>query len=90
MPESAILYSGEGAYVLAAPAGGHSFSRRSIQVGKILDSGYVAERAAERTGAVVVLSGLSEGEQVVTGDTFVVDAERRLQAAQGKAEEVVE
>lgn len=90
VPESAILYSGEGAYVLAAPAGGHNFSRRSIEVGRILDSGYVAERAAERTGAVVVLSGLSEGEQVVTGDTFVVDAERRLRAAQGKAEEVVE
>ena len=90
VPESAILYSAEGAYVLAAPAGGHDFSRRSIQVGRILDSGYVAEQAAERTGGVVVLSGLSEGEQVVTGDTFVLDAERRLRAAQAKAEEVVE
>jgi len=90
VPASAILYSGAGAYVLAAPAGRHDFSRRSIRVGRILDSGYVAERAAERTGAVVVLSGLTEGEQVVTGDTFVLDAERRLRAAQGKAEEVVE
>ncbi len=90
VPESAILYSGEGAYVLAAPAGGHTFTRRTIQVGRILDSGYVAERAAERSGAVVVLSGLSEGERVVTGDTFVLDAERRLRAAQGRAQEVVE
>lgn len=90
VPESAVLYSGDGAYVLASPAGGHHFSRRSIQVGRILDSGYVAERAAERTGGVVVLSGLSEGERVVTGDTFVLDAERRLRAAQGKAAEVVE
>ncbi len=90
VPESAILYSAEGAYVLAAPAGGHAFTRRTIQVGRILDSGYVAERAAERSGAVVVRSGLSEGERVVTGDTFVLDAERRLRAAQGRAQEVVE
>ena len=90
VPESAVLYSSDGAYVLAAAAGGHNFSRRSIQVGRILDSGYVAERAAERTGGVVVLSGLSEGERVVTGDTFVLDAERRLRAAQGKTAEVVE
>ncbi len=90
VPESSVLYSGDGAYVLAAPAGGHSFTRRSIQVGRILDSGYVAEQAAERLGGVVVLSGLSEGERVVTADTFVLDAERRLRAAQGRAEEIVE
>jgi hypothetical protein len=90
VPESSVLYSGDGAYVLAAPAGGHSFTRRAIQVGRILDSGSVAEQAAERLGGVVVLSGLSEGERVVTADTFVLDAERRLRAAQGKAEEVVE
>ena len=90
VPESSVLYSGDGAYVLAAPAGGHSFTRRSIQVGRILDSGYVAEQAAERLGGVVVLSGLSEGERVVTADTFVLDAERRLRAAQGRAEEMVE
>jgi hypothetical protein len=90
VPESSVLYSGEGAYVLAAPAGGHAFTRRAIQVGRILDSGYVADRAAERLGGVVVLSGLSEGERVVTADTFVLDAERRLRAAQGKAGEIVE
>jgi len=90
VPESSVLYSAEGAYVLAAPAGGHAFSRRTIQVGRILDSGYVADRAAERTGGIVVLSGLSEGERVVSADAFVLDAERRLRAAQGKTEEVVE
>jgi len=90
VPESSVLYSREGAYVLAAPAGGHAFSRRSIQVGRILDSGSVADQADERLGGMVVLSGLSEGERVVTGDAFVLDAERRLRAAQGKAEEVVE
>ncbi|HZL20448.1 MAG TPA: heavy metal-binding domain-containing protein [Polyangia bacterium] len=90
VPESSVLYSGDGAYVLAARAGGHSFTRRAVQVGRILDSGYVAQRAAERLGGIVVLSGLSEGERVVAADTFVLDAERRLRAAQGKPEEVVE
>jgi hypothetical protein len=90
VPESSVLYSGEGAYVLAAPAGGHAFTRRSIQVGRILDSGSVADQAAERLGDIVVLSGLSDGERVVTSDTFVLDAERRLRAALGKAEEVLE
>jgi hypothetical protein len=90
VPTSAVLYSRDGAYVLAAPRGGHSFTRRSIQIGRNLDSGYVAEVAAERLGAVAVLSGLSEGERVVTADTFLLDAERRLQLAQGNTEEVVE
>jgi hypothetical protein len=90
VPESSVLYSSEGAYVLAAPAGGHAFTRRSIEVGRILDSGSVADQADERLGGIVVLSGLSEGERVVTSDTFVLDAERRLRAAQGRAEEVVQ
>jgi hypothetical protein len=90
VPTSSVLHSGDGAYVLAAAPGGHSFTRRSIQIGRNLDSGYVADLAAERLGAVVVLSGLSEGERVVTADTFFLDAERRLRGAQGKAEEVVE
>jgi hypothetical protein len=90
VPTSSVLHSSDGAYVLAAPPGGHAFTRRSIQIGRNLDSGYVADLAAERLGAVVVLSGLSEGERVVTADTFFLDAERRLRGAQGKAEEVVE
>jgi hypothetical protein len=90
VPESSVLHSGEGAYVLAAPAGAHAFTRRAIEVGRILDSGAVADQAAERLGGIVVLSGLSAGERVVTSDTFILDAERRLAAAQGRAEEVVE
>jgi hypothetical protein len=90
VPTSSVLYSGDEAYVLAAAPGGHAFTRRAIQIGRILDSGYVADLAAERQGAVVVLSGLNEGERVVTADTFLLDAERRLQGAQGKAEEVIE
>ena len=69
----------------------HTPSRADpIQVGRILDSGYVADRAAERLGGVVVLSGLREGDRVVAADTFVLDAERRLRAAQGQTEEIVE
>jgi hypothetical protein len=90
VPASAVLYSGDGAYVLAAAPGAHAFTRRSIQVGRILDSGSEAELAADRIGAVAVLSGLSEGERVVTADSFVLDAERRLREAQGRAEEVIE
>ena len=88
VPTSAVLYSGTGAYVLAAPAGGHTFTRRDVQLGRILDSGYGAGLVEDRFGAVVVLTGLAEGEQVIGGDAFFLDAERRLQAARGKPAEV--
>jgi Heavy metal binding domain len=89
VPSSAVLYSGEGAYVLAAPPNGHRFTRRPVDIGRILDSGYAAGLSSDHFGAIVVLSGLEEGEQVVVGSTFFLDAERRLQAAQGNAAEVV-
>jgi hypothetical protein len=90
VPESAVLYSGDGAYVLAASEGGHTFTRRGIEIGRILDSGHVADLAGDHFGAIVVLSGLQEWERVVAGDAFFLDAERRLQAAQGQAAEVIE
>ncbi len=90
VPTSSVLYSGDGPYVLAAAADGHTYTRRQIQIGRNLDSGYVADLATDRIGAIVVLSGLTEGERVVTADTYLLDAERRLEAAQGKAQEVVE
>lgn len=90
VPESAILYSGQGTYVLAAPENDHVFKQRLIQIGRILDSGHVAESAGDHFGAVVVLAGLQPGERVVAADTFFADAQRRLQAAQGMAAEVVE
>ncbi len=46
--------------------------------------------SGDHFGAIVVLSGLEEGEQVVVGDTFFLDAERRLQAAQGNPAEVMQ
>ncbi len=88
VPASAVLYSGAGAYVLAAPPGRHTFARRPVEIGRILDSGYVAQLAGDRFGGIVVLSGLQEGEQIVAGDTFFLDAERRLQEARGNPAEV--
>jgi len=90
VPSSAVLYSGEGAYVLAAPPNSHRFTRRPVDIGRILDSGYAAGLSGDHFGAIVVLSGLEEGEQVVVGDAFFLDAERRLQAAQGNPAEVVQ
>jgi hypothetical protein len=88
VPSSAVLYSGAGAYVLAAPPGGHTFTRRAVTVGRILDSGYGAGLVDDRYGASVVRTGVEEGERIVIEDTFFMDAERRLQAAQGNAAEV--
>jgi hypothetical protein len=82
VPSSAVLYSAQGAYVLAAPREGDTFAKRPVEIGRILDSGYVGERAGE-VGAIVILAGLEEGEKVVIANTFFVDAERRLRAARG-------
>jgi len=90
VPTSSVLYSGESAYVLATPSGGHTFTRRSVTIGKLLDSGHVADSAGDHFGTIVVLSGLQEGERVVASDTFFFDAERRLQAVQGKPAEVTD
>ena len=89
VPESAVLYSGTGAYVLAAPPGGHTFRRRDVQLGRILDSGYGAGLVGDRFGTIVVLSGLAEGEQVIGSGAFFLDAERRLQASHGNPAEVM-
>jgi hypothetical protein len=87
VPESSVLYSGEGAYVLVGAQDGDAIVPRFVQVGQILDSGYLADLAEERLGAVAVLSGLHEGERVVTADTFFLDAERRLRSPAEKPEE---
>jgi Heavy metal binding domain len=89
VPSSAVLYSAEGAYVLAAPQDGDMFTKRPIVIGRILDSGYVGEQAGGSLGGIVVLSGLREGEKVITEDTFFMDAQRRLQMARGSGGEVM-
>jgi multidrug efflux pump subunit AcrA (membrane-fusion protein) len=69
VPSSAVLYSPEGPYVLAAGADGRTFSTRRVEIGRV------------SRGLAVVLSGLREGEPIVVGSTFSWDAERRLHEA---------
>jgi hypothetical protein len=90
VPASAVLYSADGAYVLAASPDGDMFTKRSIVIGRILDSGYVGEQAGGSLGGIVVLSGLREGEKVITEDAFFMDAQRRLQMARGSGDEVMQ
>jgi hypothetical protein len=90
VPSSAVRYSAQGAYVLAASEHEDMFTKRLVEIGRILDSGYVGGRAGSTQGSIVILSGLSEGERVVTANTFFVDAERRLQVARGKGQEVMQ
>jgi hypothetical protein len=58
-----------------------------VQIGRILDSGYLGAAAGGGQGAIVVLSGLREGDRVIAGYTFFVDAERRLREARGAGED---
>ena len=63
-PESALLRSDEGPYVLVAGPNERTFSRRPVQIGRILK------------GQVVVLSGLREDERIAVSSAFFLDAER--------------
>jgi hypothetical protein len=63
-PESALLRSNEGPYVLVAGPNERTFSRRPLQIGRILK------------GQVVVLSGLREDERIAVNSAFFLDAER--------------
>jgi hypothetical protein len=83
VPTSAVLYSASGPYVLAAAHPGDPFVRRSVQVGRNLDSGYVGSVIGKDQGAVVILSGLAEGDRVVAGRTFFLEAQKRLDEARG-------
>ncbi len=66
VPTSAVLVSSQGPYLLVAATDGRTFSRRSVEIGQVI------------AGFAVVVSGLSEDEPVVVGNTFFLDAERRL------------
>jgi hypothetical protein len=82
VPTSAVLYWANSPYVLMQNAMGDGFQKRLVQVGRILDSGYEAERAGRAEGATVVLSGLREGDKVIAGYAFFNDVDRRLREAQ--------
>jgi hypothetical protein len=63
-PESALLRSSDGPFVLVSGATEGTFGRRPVQIGRILK------------GHVVVLAGLHESERIVVGGAFFVDAEQ--------------
>jgi Heavy metal binding domain len=87
VPTSAVLHSANGPYVLASGGEAEGFTRRAVEVGRVLDSGYVGALRGRQAGATVILSGLHEGERVISGHAFFVDAERRLREARGTGEE---
>ena len=68
VPGEAVVDTGEMHYVFVAKDGGH-FEPRQVKIG-----GRVKDR-------VEILSGISEGETVVTTGNFLIDSESRLRAA---------
>jgi Cu(I)/Ag(I) efflux system membrane fusion protein len=68
VPQSAVIDSGTRRVVLIAKGDGR-FEPRAVKLGRRTDS------------YVEVLEGVSEGEEVVTSATFLIDAESNLRAA---------
>jgi Cu(I)/Ag(I) efflux system membrane fusion protein len=68
VPMDAVIDTGRSVYVFLAGEGGR-FEARNVELG---------EQIGER---FVVRTGLREGERVVSGATFLIDAESRLQAS---------
>jgi multidrug efflux pump subunit AcrA (membrane-fusion protein) len=73
VPEDAVLDSGIEQIVFIAKEGGH-FEPKRVKLGLKTDGYYE------------VLSGLSEGEKVVTSANFLIDSESRLKSALGTME----
>jgi Cu(I)/Ag(I) efflux system membrane fusion protein len=71
VPEDAIMDTGERQMAFLAHPEGH-FEPREVKVG------------ARSGGYYEVLSGLEEGDVVVTSANFLIDAESRLKSAIGK------
>jgi len=69
VPDSALLQSSAGPYVLTLAADRRAAAKRSVDIGRTL------------YGFTSIVSGLAEGERITVMDTFFVDAERRLGAA---------
>jgi membrane fusion protein, copper/silver efflux system len=73
IPQEAMLDSGQSQQVFVVHSGG-VFEPRRISVGPTVD------------GQVVVLSGLKEGEVVVSSGNFLIDSESRLKTPAGGAQ----
>lgn len=76
VPTSAVIDSGTRQVVLVRLAEGH-FEPRAVSLGNRSDD------------YVEILSGISEGEQIVTSANFLIDAESNLKAALGGMSEPV-
>jgi RND family efflux transporter MFP subunit len=70
VPQEAVLNSGATQQVFVVHEGG-VFEPRPVTVGPILD------------GQAVILSGLKEGETVVSSGNFLIDSESRMKATTG-------
>lgn len=70
VPQEAVMDSGSEQLVYVSLKDGY-FEPRTVQLGQKVDNKYV------------VLSGLNEGERVVTSGNFLVDSESRLKSASG-------
>jgi len=68
VPNSAVIYSGRGELVLVALSGGR-FEAREVKLG------------ARSDDYVEVQKGIGEGEKVVVGANFLIDAESNLKSA---------
>jgi Cu(I)/Ag(I) efflux system membrane fusion protein len=68
VPSEAVVDTGETRYLFVAKDGGH-FEPRLVKIG------------ARENDTVEILTGVSEGETVVTTGNFLVDSESRLRAA---------
>ena len=69
IPRSAVLWTGKRSVVYVKQAGTDelNFKMREIEIGPMLGNSYV------------VISGLNEGEEIVTDGTFSVDAAAQLE-----------
>jgi Cu(I)/Ag(I) efflux system membrane fusion protein len=70
VPQEAVLDSGMHQTVFVAGSNGH-FEPRTVETGPRLDD------------KIIVLSGLKEGETIVTSGNFLIDSESRLKSAIG-------
>ena len=68
VPSRAVVSSPEGRHVLVVSKDGRTFTRRPVEIGR-----------ASR-GFTVVTAGLGDQERLVVGNTFFLDAARRLQS----------
>ncbi len=66
VPETALVPSSDGAYVMVASRGDRTFTRRKVSTGKVT------------IGNVPIVDGLAAGERVATRRTLILEAARQL------------